>query len=82
MTPTWRHQNLHPPPEDMGWHDVPADENFDSSFSTSTDPHDGHSACEAESAFCSFSKRFPHPLQMYSKIGITCTSHLLIRIIE
>ena len=82
ITPTWRYQTLHPPPEDVGWQDVPEDENVENSFSTSPEPHAGHSTEQAESAFCNFSKRFPHPLQVYSKIGITRTPHIYIQILE
>jgi hypothetical protein len=45
------------------------EENDEISFIISAEPQDGHSAC-AITSFCSFSKRDPHFLHVYSKIGI------------
>jgi len=43
ITPTRRHQNLQPAPEDAGGQELPADEKVDSFLSTSPEPQAGHS---------------------------------------
>jgi len=67
-----RHQGIFQPPLKQAAADgAPvAAEKGDNSFFTSTDPHPGHATGDVSPAFCSFSKRKPHVLQLYSKIGI------------